>query len=398
MSAWLRARFTVSYDYALHFTRDVLHPGNLVLAECLQGERPALLAVIDDGLLNHHPMLPSRLQAYAARHCDRMRLAGAPVVLPGGEAVKEDMRHVQSILTAIEQRGVDRHSYVLAIGGGALLDVAGYAAAVAHRGVRLIRVPTTVLAQNDAGIGVKNGLNMFGKKNFVGAFAPPAAVIDDELFLPTLSDEDWRSGTSEAVKVALLKDACFFAELERLSPAIAERDLRAISTLIRRCAQLHLQHIVSGGDPFETGSARPLDFGHWSAHKLERLSGLQLRHGEAVAIGIALDATYSHLLGMLPAAEWRRVLALLRALRLPLSSPQLQDPRLLDGLREFREHLGGALTVVLMKAIGESIQIHEIDEPLMRRAIEELQAAAMRSETPREPLRESPSAALQAVL
>lgn len=398
MSPWLRARFTVSYDYALHFTRDVFHPGNPVLAESVQGERPALLAVVDRGVLTHHPTLPLRLQAYAAHYSDCMRLAGAPVVLPGGEAVKEDMAHVQRVLAAIEQRGVDRHSYVLAIGGGALLDVAGYAAAVAHRGVRLIRVPTTVLAQNDAGIGVKNGLNLFGKKNFLGAFAPPAAVIDDELFLPTLSEQDWRSGCSEAVKVALLKDACFFAELERLAPAISERDLAAMSTLIRRCAQLHLQHIVSGGDPFETGSARPLDFGHWSAHKLERLSDLELRHGEAVAIGIALDATYSHLLGMLPAAEWRRVLRLLRALGLPLSSPRLQDPRLLDGLREFREHLGGVLTVVLVKAIGESLQIHEIDRPLMQRAIEELQAAAMRSETSWAAPAESPPAALQAVL
>ena len=176
------------------------------------------------------------------------------------------------ILAAIDERAVDRHSYVLALGGGALLDVAGYAAAVAHRGVRVIRLPTTVLAQNDAGVGVKNGLNAYGKKNFLGTFAPPWAVIDDELFLTTLSARDWRAGTSEAVKVALLRDAAFFAELERLAPAVAERDLGAMRALIRRCAELHLAHIAGGGDPFEMGCARPLDFGHWSAHKLERLS------------------------------------------------------------------------------------------------------------------------------
>jgi 3-dehydroquinate synthase len=234
-----------------------------------------------------------------------------------------------------------------------------------------------VLAQNDAGIGVKNGLNAYGKKNFLGTFAPPWAVIDDELFLTTLCDRDWRAGTSEAVKVALLKDAAFFTELERLAPAVAERDLGAMRVLIRRCAELHLSHIAGGGDPFEMGCARPLDFGHWSAHKLERLSGLRLRHGEAVAVGLALDATYAHLAGLLGAADWRRVLALLVAFGLPLVAPELDDPRLLDGLAEFREHLGGRLTVVLVQGIGVAVEVHEIDRALMRRAVRVLHAVAV---------------------
>ncbi|MGH2852651.1 MAG: 3-dehydroquinate synthase [Solirubrobacteraceae bacterium] len=373
----LHARFSVDYSYAVHFTRDVLEPDNPTLAQAvLAAHRPVVLPVLDGGVLAHHPTLPARLYAYARAHSDRLRLAGPPLVLPGGELVKEDARHAHAILAAIDERAVDRHSYVLAIGGGALLDVAGYATAVAHRGARLIRVPTTVLAQNDAGIGVKNGLNAHGKKNFLGTFAPPSAVIDDALFLTTLCDRDWRAGTSEAVKVAVLKDAAFFAELEELAPALAERDLDAMSTLIRRCAELHLSHITDAGDPFEMGSARPLDFGHWSAHKLERLSGLRLRHGEAVAIGIALDTTYAQLAGILPAADWRRVLALLEAFGLPLLAPELDDPRLLDGLVEFREHLGGQLTVALAGAIGAGLEVHHIDRPLMRRAIRELRAAA----------------------
>lgn len=373
----LHARFSVDYGYAVHFTRDVLDPENPILARVVLAEDgPVVLPVLDAGVLACHPTLPRRLDAYARAHPDRLRLAGPPIVLPGGERVKEDARHVTAILAAIDERAIDRHSYVLAIGGGALLDVAGYAAAVAHRGVRLIRIPTTVLAQNDAGIGVKNGLNAYGKKNFLGAFAPPSAVIDDELFLTTLCDRDWRAGTSEAIKVALLKDTAFFAELEALAPAVGARDLGAMRTLIRRCAELHLAHIAGAGDPFELGSARPLDFGHWSAHKLERLSGLRLRHGEAVAIGIALDTTYAHLAGLLPAAEWRRVLALLEAFGLPLFAPELDDPRLLDGLAEFREHLGGRLTVVLVRALGASVEVHEIDRALMRRAVRELRAAA----------------------
>jgi 3-dehydroquinate synthase len=410
----LHARFAVSYGYEVRFTRDFLDPDNPALAEVVgeietggaatvmracnvagatepsdateaaraaeagsATDAPALmLAAIDDGVLAHHPGLPARLAAYARRHAAGIRLAGPPLVLPGGERVKEDSRGVEAILAAIERRAIDRHSHLLAIGGGALLDVAGYAAAIAHRGVRLVRVPTTTLAQNDAGIGVKNGLNAFGKKNFLGTFAPPFAVIDDETFLTTLSDRDWRAGASEAVKVALLKDAAFFTDLERLAPAIRRRDLDAMSALVRRCAELHLDHIAGGGDPFELGSARPLDFGHWSAHKLERLSGLRLRHGEAVAIGIALDATYSHLTEMLSASEWRRVLRLLQAFGLPLAAPELDHPLLLDGLDEFREHLGGRLTVTLIEAIGAGVEAHRIDRPTMLRAVEELRSIA----------------------
>lgn len=372
--ARLSVSFRVAYSYPVLFTNDLLDPENPVLVESVSDgeQRGLMLAVLDEGMLAHHPSLPARLEAYAHRHAGRLELAGFPVVLPGGEVAKEDVRHTAAVLDAINDRAVDRHSYVLAIGGGALLDVAGYAAGIAHRGVRLVRVPTTVLSQNDAGIGVKNGINAYGKKNFIGTFAPPAAVIDDELFLTTLSDRDWLAGASEAIKVALLKDASFFASLEQLAPVVVSRDMRAMGMLVRRCAALHTAHIASEGDPFELGSARPLDFGHWSAHKLERLSGLRLRHGEAVAIGIALDSTYARFAGLLSAADHERVLAAIAAYRLPISAPELADPRLLEGLAEFREHLGGRLTVTLAPAIGESLEIHDVDQALMQRALEEL--------------------------
>ena len=167
---------------------------------------------------------------------------------------------------------IDRHSSVIAIGGGAMLDVVGFAAAITHRGVRLIRMPTTVLAQNDAGIGVKNGVNYLGKKNFLGSFAPPFAVINDFTLLYTLRPQQWRDGTAEAVKVALIRDRAFFEWIEANAARLVERDSTAFRFLIRRCAELHLEHITAGGDPFERGSARPLDFGHWSAHKMESLS------------------------------------------------------------------------------------------------------------------------------
>jgi 3-dehydroquinate synthase len=254
--------------------------------------------------------------------------------------------------------------------------MAGYAAATAHRGVRLIRLPSTVLSQNDSGVGVKNGINAFGKKNFLGTFAPPVAVLNDFAFLETLSERDWRSGISEAVKVALIRDAAFFERLEANAQALAHRNARAMEELIYRCAELHVQHISRGGDPFESGSSRPLDFGHWAAHKLEHLTAFGLRHGEAVAIGIALDSAYACLKGMLPEPDWHRIYAMLRTVGFNLYVPELEHPELTEGLTEFREHLGGELCITLLTGIGRSVQAHEIDRDVLYAAVAELRNAA----------------------
>lgn len=369
----------ISFRYPVHFTSGLFQADNPVLRDTLapsQGEPPRALFVLDDGLLERRPGLPGEVEAYAGRHADALSIAGSPLALPGGERVKQDESGVRAVLERVDALGIDRHSFVVAVGGGALLDAVGYAAAIAHRGVRLVRVPTTVLSQNDSAVGVKNGVNAFGKKNFLGTFAPPHAVINDHEFLETLDDRDWRSGISEAAKVALIKDAPFFEALERDAPALRARDPGAMRALVRRCAELHLEHIA-GGDPFERGSARPLDFGHWAAHKLEALSGHRLRHGEAVAVGIALDSTYSHLAGFLPHADWTRALGLLEAVGLPLWAPELGrnlerpgDPAsVLRGLTEFREHLGGRLSVTLLERVGRGFEAHEMDEALIRRAI-----------------------------
>ena len=233
-----------------------------------------------------------QILGYQAEHADRIALACPPVVVPGGEAVKNDMAHVVRLLRVINDAGLDRQSFVAVIGGGAVLDMASFAAAIAHRGIRVLRFPTTVLAQADSGVGVKNSVNLFGKKNFVGTFAPPFAVINDFDFLDTLERRDRVAGVVEAVKVALLKDAAFFEDLAAHASRIAADDT-VLQRAIRRSAELHVQHICGNGDPFELGSARPLDFGHWAAHKLESMTGHRLRHGEAVAIGIALDVEYS---------------------------------------------------------------------------------------------------------
>ena len=139
--------------------------------------------------------------------------------------------------------------------------------------MKLIRIPTTVLAQNDAAVGVKNGINAFGKKNFIGSFALPIAIINDTQLLTSLEQRDWVAGIAEAVKVSLLQDADFFHWIVANAQALAGRSEEEMNELIYRCALLHTNHISQGGDPFESGSSRPLDFGHWSAHKMEQLTG-----------------------------------------------------------------------------------------------------------------------------
>jgi 3-dehydroquinate synthase len=383
----IRQKVRVDFEYPVYFTTGVLNVSNLLLRDVVArstDQTPSrLLVVVDDGVSKHHADLLQRIEEYCNRHRTVLNLAAPTLVVPGGEAVKNDPRHVDEIHSAINQAGLCRHSYVVAIGGGAVLDAAGYAAATAHRGIRLIRVPTTVLAQDDSAMGVKNGINAFGKKNYLGTFAPPFAVINDSSFLTTLSDRDWRAGISEAIKAALIKDRTFFDYLEQHAAALKRRDLAAMEQVIKRCAALHLTHIASGGDPFELGSSRPLDFGHWSAHKLEQLTHHRLAHGEAVAIGVALDTTYSYLAGYLPEDDWRRILSLLPAVGLSVYDPELSAdlpepggtdgtsewPGILGGLEEFREHLGGSLTILMLRSIGAPFDVHEIRRDVMIRSI-----------------------------
>jgi 3-dehydroquinate synthase len=350
-----------------------------VLSPESAGRKPKVLVVLDEGLLAAQPDLSRIVEAYFKQLAHRAELAGAPVVLEGGERVKNSYFHVSQIQSHIDRHGIDRHSYLLAVGGGALLDVAGLAAATAHRGIRHIRVPTTTLSQADSGVGVKNGINAFGKKNFIGTFAVPAAVINDFAFLRSLSSRDKRAGYSEAVKVSCIRDAAFFDSMEKDAAKLATFDNAAMQRLIHRSAQLHVDHIAGGGDPFEFGSARPLDFGHWAAHKLEQLSDYAIRHGEAVAMGMALDVTYSQMAGLLPQADAERILRLLEALGFNLYANEFHNTdseggiMVLRGLEEFRLHLGGQLTVTLLESIGHGIEVHEMDQALVVDAIQALQ-------------------------
>jgi 3-dehydroquinate synthetase len=374
MNTILEQTFSVPFRYPVCFTEDLFDPKNTILVDVLRGERvPKVLFVIDSGVADTHPHLIKQIKAYSESYQVVFTLAAEPIIVLGGEACKNGEVFYQQIVEATHLFGIDRHSYIAVIGGGAVLDMVGFAAAISHRGIRLIRIPTTVLSQNDSAVGVKNSINAFGKKNYLGTFTPPNAVLNDFNFLKTLDDRDWRAGISEAIKVALIKDLSFFEWLEANGEALANRDMAPMKEHIIRSAKMHMDHI-SGKDPFEFGSSRPLDFGHWAAHKLEKLSDFRIRHGEAVAIGIALDSTYSFLNGKISQEDLNRIINLMKTLGFELYASELQGDNLIKGLKEFQEHLGGQLTITLLEKLGKGIEVHEMDEELIRQSVDLLQS------------------------
>jgi len=357
-------RLQLGFDYRLRFTRDAFDPENPTLRDVLetqQGYQHRVLVFLDQNVDRGSPELADRIEAYLSGCGDRLRFTKIARV-SGGEACKNDLQHVENLLRTIHDAKLCRHSYVVVVGGGALLDAVGFAAAIAHRGIRLVRCPTTTLGQGDSGVGVKNGVNAFGKKNYLGVFTPPWAVVNDLELLRTLPDRDWRSGFAEAVKVALVKNGDFFQTIRRSASQIRARDASVAFPVLNDSAHWHLRHIVYGGDPYEVTRARPLDFGHWAAHKMEHMSGYRLRHGEAVAIGVSLDAVYSSLTRTLSWEDTQQVLECLEELGFATYDEVMDDTKtLLLGLDEFREHLGGELTVTLLDGLGKASDVHQFE-------------------------------------
>jgi 3-dehydroquinate synthase len=372
----------LTYTHRILFTRSVFAVENGTLRDLLLrdgGQKvPRVLVFVDDRVAMAHAGLLEAIPAYAKAHAEVMELAAAPVVIAGGEGCKNEFSLVQRCWQAIEEAMLDRHSYVVVIGGGAVLDLVCFAASTAHRGIRHVRMPTTTLAQGDGGVGVKNGVNFFGKKNWVGSFAVPFAVVNDFAFLETLPTRERRNGLIEAIKVAMIRDATFFERITGMAEALARLEQSAIEQVVKRSAELHVEHIATGGDPFELGSARPLDFGHWAAHKLEQISHFAITHGEAVAIGMAVDITYSVKIGLMAPTDAERALDLIERIGFETYSAFLLEqgasgePVILEGLEEFREHLGGELTVTLVPKIGQKVEVHEMDRRLVLEALQSL--------------------------
>lgn len=366
----------VTFKHRVIFTRDAFASGNSALANVLsEGGGRRVLVFLEDTVAAAWKTLPDLIHGYF-KNLD-LDIRGVRIYA-GGESCKADETLVRAVWQEIDTGHIDRHSYVIAIGGGAFLDAVGYAVATAHRGLRLVRFPTTTLSQDDSGVGVKNAINAFGKKNWIGSFSVPFSVINDFKLLESQNPESSVAGLIEAVKVALVKDGGFFEWIEANVSALARLEREPFEECVKRSALLHARHIALGGDPFETGSSRPLDFGHWAAHKMEALTNYQLSHAEAVAVGLALDTLYSEKIGLLKKEQAERIIRVLLGLGLKTYHPSLDwtdakgNRRVLAGLDEFREHLGGELTVLLLADLGKGVDIHEFDIPLLEASIEEL--------------------------
>ncbi|MCD4825466.1 MAG: 3-dehydroquinate synthase [Phycisphaerae bacterium] len=386
-----RQSFSVSFDYPVIFTRDVFNPANPLLADVLdrkrEGRRHRAVVYVDNGLAGANPRLLHEIKEYFHAWPDKLELAGGPTVIPGGPAAKTDYELLRDAMWTLGNLHLDRQSFVIALGGGNMLDALGLAVSLVHRGLRMVRLPSTVLGQNDAGVGVKNGMDEHGQKNFIGSFSPPFAVVNDFNFLRTLKDEDWIGGIAEAFKVAIIKDAAFFDFLRQNAAALRQRQQPLMEELIRRCATIHLDHIREAGDPFEFGSARPLDFGHWAAHKIEILSSHRVGHGQAVAVGIALDSYYAMRKGLIGQGDFDRIIEAMTASGLPVWVDYLGlrnsggELEILDGLKQFQEHLGGQLNVTLPDGIGGKVEVHQMNIDLLEDGIAVLGKLAGRTST-----------------
>lgn len=373
----IKQSFQIKFEYEIIFTQDIFNKENKTLVNILKKEKKEKKNVIifmDKNIHNCIPKIKDKIITYTELNKQYINLVCAPIMITGGEKTKNHYLLVKSLYKIIDHYKICRQSYIIVIGGGTLQDLIGFISSTAHRGIKIIRVPTTTLSQDDSGVGVKNGINFNNKKNFIGCFTPPYAVINDTTFLFSLKYENFIEGFSEAIKVALIKNKNLFILIKNNISKIIKKDKNIIEKIIYNCSKIHATHISKNGDPFENKSSRPLDFGHWAAHKIESLSKYKISHGNSVATGIALDCTYAYKLKLLNRSEWKDIIAVLIALNLPIFFKELNiieqnNYVIFNGLNEFREHLGGKLTIPLIKKIGEKIETHHINKNIYIKSI-----------------------------
>jgi len=382
----IQQKLTYSIEYPVAFTGNVFDPGNPVLAVTLdrlnENRVHRAMVFIDSNVADLLPQISQHVIQYFDAHAGDIELAEEPRVIPGGEIIKNDIEVVGPMISAMVDAHLCRHSFVVIVGGGAVLDTVGFAASLVHRGIRTIRIPTTLLAQINAGLGFKTGINFEGRKNCAGSFAPPFAVINDSQFLFSLPERDWAAGVAEAFRLGLLHDAEFFEELCQLAGCLTERDSEAVQNIVRHGAYLFLSQLSRENDPLETGVGHPLDFGHWAAYKLEMMSECEIPHGEAVAMGMLIDARYATEQGWMTEAEFEKLHTAFARLELPLWFAELDlvgadgNLELFQGIPEFQEHKGGTLTIPFPDGIGASRQEHLIDLESMDQALNRLKLLA----------------------
>ncbi len=293
----------------------------------------------------------------------------ALIVVPAGETAK-GLKTVQACCDQLAAHRLDRKSFIVALGGGVVGDLAGFVAATYLRGVAFVQVPTTLLAQVDSSVGGKVGVNLKAGKNLVGAFHQPRLVLCDLTTLRTLPGREFRAGLAEVIKYGIIYDAGLFRRLERDLPKVLKRDPRTLAEVITRCCEIKAE--VVGQDETESGLRAILNFGHTIGHGLEAVSSYgRFLHGEAIAIGQVAAAKLSEALLSLPAADAERITRLFQRAGLPvgvrLSAPQRR--RLLAAMRLDKKASGGEIKFVLARRIGQVVWGQRVSDAQVQQAL-----------------------------
>jgi 3-dehydroquinate synthase len=291
----------------------------------------------------------------------------AEVVIPDGEQAKS-WQGVEQVVDALLAARLGRDGLVVALGGGVVGDLAGFAAAIYQRGVAFVQVPTTLLAQVDSAVGGKTAINHPRGKNMIGAFHQPCAVVSDVATLDTLPDRELRAGLAEVIKHGFALDAAFVAWLEANVEKILAREREALAHAIRRSCELKARIVAE--DERESGSRALLNFGHTFGHAIEAGAGYGTwLHGEAVAAGMVMAAELSLLIGQLKKNEVSRVRGLLKRAGLPVAGPALAPQQLMDLMAFDKKAAKGSARFVLLEGIGRAALRADVDPAAVREAI-----------------------------
>jgi 3-dehydroquinate synthase len=297
-----------------------------------------------------------------------------PVIVEEGEQAKR-WQVLEQVFDGLLAARLGRDGVIVALGGGVVGDLAGFAAAVYQRGIGFLQVPTTLLAQVDSSVGGKTAINHALGKNMIGAFHQPRAVIADVATLDTLPDRELRAGLAEVIKHGAALDAAFFAWLEANIDALLERERSALAHAVRRSCELKAALVAE--DEREAGARALLNFGHTFGHAIETASGYGAwLHGEAVAAGMVMAAELSARAGLLPASDSARLRALIARAGLPVAPPPIEPARWLELMALDKKSAQGRMRFVLLDALGSAALRSGIEEPLVRQVLSASAAAA----------------------
>ena len=331
-----------------------------ILATGLDPDRIALIADT-----NTAPLYADMCEAVLSKEWERI----TRIVLPAGETHKK-LETVSMIYDRLAEEHFTRQSLLISLGGGVVCDLTGFAASTYMRGIPFVQIPTTLLSQVDASIGGKTGFDYKGYKNMIGAFHMPSLVYINTSVLKTLPEREIRSGLSEVIKAALIKDAAFYERLKKNRLSILELDhavlLEMIGTAVR------IKQAVVENDPYEAGERMLLNFGHSIGHAVEKASGFTLTHGECVAIGMEAANRISVAMDLLDRDSADEITSTLKAFGLPVTLGNIPVEEVLKNTRSDKKMRHGAIRFILLDKIGHAVISKEVTEALMGDAVEKL--------------------------